>query len=100
MRQRHCYASDDWNAEATFTLNNQPLGSIFAEQGPASITASVSEADNEPVTSLRLLRGVPGPGPGPLANATGLDEAVLMLAPTRPARPPSSRCPSPPRRGP
>ena len=31
LRQRHFYASDDWNAEATFTLNNQPMGSIFVE---------------------------------------------------------------------
>ena len=41
----------------------------------------MSDADNEPVTSLRLLRGVPGPAAGPLANAPGLNEALLTLAP-------------------
>ncbi|GAB3879292.1 hypothetical protein GCM10028824_42510 [Hymenobacter segetis] len=78
LRQRHFYASDDWNAEATFTLNNQPMGSIFAEQGPASITASVSDADNEPVTSLRLLRGVPGSGAAPVVVATAAAGATAL----------------------
>jgi hypothetical protein len=78
LRQRHFYASDDWNAEATFTLNNQPMGSIFAEQGPASITASVSDADNEPVTSLRLLRGVPGSGTAPVVVATAAAGATAL----------------------
>ena len=45
----------------------------------------MSDADNEPVTSLRLLRGVLGPAAGPLANAPGLNEALLTLAPN-PAR--------------
>jgi Secretion system C-terminal sorting domain len=62
LRQRHFFASDDWNAEATFTLNGQPMGSVFAGSGPAAVNISVSDADNEPVTSLRLLRGVPGSG--------------------------------------
>ena len=78
LRQRRFYASDDWNAEATFTLNGQPMGSVFADQGPASIAVSVSDADNEPVRSLRVLRGVPGSGAVPVVVATGAAGATAL----------------------
>ena len=68
LRQRHFYASDDWNAEVTFTLNSQPMGSIYADQAAASM--SVSNADNEPVSSVQVLRGVPGSGARPVVVAT------------------------------
>lgn len=45
------------------------MGSIFMGQGPASISVNVSDADAEPVASLRLLRGVPGSGVAPVAAA-------------------------------
>lgn len=70
LRQRHFYASDDWNAEASLTLNGQPMGSVFSGSATASITASVSDVDNEAVTTLRLFRGVPGSGTAPVVVAT------------------------------
>ncbi|MFC7670672.1 hypothetical protein ACFQT0_27285 [Hymenobacter humi] len=76
LRQRHFYASDDWNAEVTFTLNSQPMGSIYADQAPASM--SVSDADNEPVRSVRVLRGVPGSGVRPVVVATAAAGATAL----------------------
>ena len=78
LRQRHFYASDDWNAEVTFTLNNQPMGSIFADQGPASVSVNVSDADNEAVSSVKVLRGVPGSGLAPVVVATGAAGATAL----------------------
>lgn len=78
LRQRHFYASDDWNAEVTFTLNSQPMGSIYADQAPASMNVSVSDADNEPVSSVQLLRGVPGNGAKPVVVATAVAGATAL----------------------
>ncbi|MFC6225628.1 T9SS type A sorting domain-containing protein [Hymenobacter artigasi] len=78
LRQRHFYASDDWNAEVTFTLNNQPMGSIFADQVPASMSVCISDADNEPVSSVRVLRGVPGSGLAPVVVATAAAGATAL----------------------
>ena len=78
LRQRHFYASDDWNAEATFTLNSQPMGSIFADQLPASMSVSTSDADNEVVNSVRVLRGVPGSGAVPVVVATAAAGATTL----------------------
>jgi hypothetical protein len=78
LSQRHFYASDDINAEATFTLNGQPMGSVFAGQDPASINVNVSDADAEPVASLRLLRGVPGSGAVPTVVATAAAGATAL----------------------
>ncbi|MDO7846279.1 CehA/McbA family metallohydrolase [Hymenobacter sp. M29] len=78
LRQRHFYASDDWNAEVTFTLNSQPMGSIYADQVPASMSVSVSDADNEPVSSVQVLRGVPGSGGKPVVVATAAAGATAL----------------------
>ena len=80
LRQRHFYASDDWNAEVTFTLNNQPMGSVFAGQGPspAAMAVGYSDADGEALTSLRLLRGVPGSGSQAVVVATAPAGATAL----------------------
>lgn len=44
------------------------MGSIYADPAPASL--SVSDADNEPVNSVRVLRGVPGNGAKPVVVAS------------------------------
>ncbi|MDO7850398.1 T9SS type A sorting domain-containing protein [Hymenobacter convexus] len=78
LRQRHFYASDDWNAEVTFTLNSQLMGSIFADVTPASMSVSVSDADNEAVSSVRVLRGVPGSGAKPVVVASATAGATAL----------------------
>ncbi len=70
MRQRHFYASDDWNAEVTYTVNGQPMGSIFTGQQTPSIQVSYTDADGEALASLTLMRGVPGSGVLATAVAT------------------------------
>lgn len=62
LRQRRFYASDDWNAEVSFTLNERPMGSVFADQPAATLQVSVSDPDQEPVAGLVIMRGVAGNG--------------------------------------
>jgi hypothetical protein len=62
LRQRRFYASDDWNADVTFTLANQPMGSIFTAPASPSMVVSIADADAEGLLSFSLLRGVPGSG--------------------------------------
>jgi hypothetical protein len=78
MRQRHFYASDDWNAEASFTLNNQPMGTIFTDQTQPSVSVSVSDVDNEAVSSIRVLRGEPGSGVLPVVVASAAPGATAL----------------------
>ena len=78
LRQRHFYASDDWNADVTFTLNSQPMGSVFADQAAPSMTVNVSDADSEPVSSVQVLRGVPGNGAKPVVVATATAGATAL----------------------
>ena len=78
LRQRHFYASDDWNAEATLTVNNQPMGTIFTDQAAATISVSVSDVDNEAIRSITLRRGVPGSGTAATVVATAVAGATAL----------------------
>lgn len=78
MRQRHFYASDDWNADVSYTVNGQPMGSIFTGQQTPSILVSYADADGEPLASLTLMRGVPGSGVVAVAAATAATGASSL----------------------
>jgi len=62
MRQRSFYASDDWNAEVTYTLSGQPMGSIFTAPGAPAVALSVNDLDGEPIRTITLMKGIPGSG--------------------------------------
>ncbi|QNH62069.1 CehA/McbA family metallohydrolase [Hymenobacter sediminicola] len=67
LRARRFYASDDWNAQVSFTLNGEPMGSVLQGGTNADINVSVADGDNEAVRSLTLMRGVPGNGVNAIA---------------------------------
>jgi trimeric autotransporter adhesin len=60
MRQMRFYASHDCAAKITFTINNQPMGSILRMNGAPII--SVTSVTSSPVSSLKVMFGVPGSG--------------------------------------
>ena len=66
LRTRRFYASDDWNAELSLTINGQPMGSILESANPVNLSITFADGDLEPAQSITLMRGVPGSG----ANAT------------------------------
>ena len=62
FKKRHFYSSDDWNAQATFTVNAQPMGTVMTMTGNPVIHVSVMDPDSEKVASIQLFYGVPGSG--------------------------------------
>jgi trimeric autotransporter adhesin len=67
------YASDDWNAKVTFTVNGNYMGSDITTGANASIYVSVADDDaGDNVSSVQLYYGVPGSG----SNATVLTSST------------------------
>jgi hypothetical protein len=60
MRQRRFYASEDCGARITYSINSQSMGSIITEAGAPVI--SVSAITSSPVSSIKVMYGVPGSG--------------------------------------
>jgi hypothetical protein len=78
FRERRFYASDDWNTQVNFTLNNQPIGSIFQGANAATINVTVSDVDNESVKSIYLMKGTPGSGQNAVpVSTTGVGVSAL-----------------------
>ncbi len=66
MKQRRFYASNDCSAQVTFSILNQPMGTIITHTGAPVI--SVSTITSSSVSSIKVWMGVPGSG----NNATTL----------------------------
>ncbi len=62
-RAMRFYASDDWNAQVTFTVNGNYMGSNFSTNSNSSIFVSVSDPDvGDNVDSIMIYSGSPGSG--------------------------------------
>jgi len=70
LRARRFFASDDWNTQVSFTLNDQPMGSVLRGGTNAAISVSIADGDNETIRSLTLMRGVSGNGVNAVVVAT------------------------------
>ncbi len=60
MRRMRFYASQDCGARISYTVNDQPLGSILTQAGAPVI--SVSSITTNAVTSVKIMAGIPGSG--------------------------------------
>lgn len=64
LKARRFFASDDWNAQLTLSLNQQwPMGTAVYD--PAlipTLNVTVADGDGETATAVELWRGVPGSG--------------------------------------
>lgn len=65
IRQRRVQASDDWNVQVTFKINNRPLGSIFTDTINPAISVAVYDPDLETATNITIVYGIPGSGIAP-----------------------------------
>ncbi len=68
------YASDDWNAQVTFTVNGNYMGSNFSTTTNSSIFVSVTDPDypgtpGDAVSKIEIYYGTPG---------SGIDATVLI----------------------
>jgi hypothetical protein len=70
LRARRFYASDDWNAQVTLSVGGQPMGSIITSPDPAAVSVSYADGDNEKLSTITLMRGVPGSAEQAVSVAT------------------------------
>jgi hypothetical protein len=61
-RSMRFYASDDWNAEVTFTVDDKPMGSSLVVNGDVRMNVKVKDSDGEGVNSVRVMMGTRGSG--------------------------------------
>ncbi len=65
FRKRRFYASDDWNVEVNFTIQNQPMGSSITNAGNPTLSVNINDPDLESTTSVTVFSGVAGSGSAP-----------------------------------
>ncbi|GAB3858051.1 hypothetical protein GCM10028822_32730 [Hymenobacter terrigena] len=78
LRARRFYGSDDWNAQVTLTLAGQPMGTIASGPAAAPLAVGYADADHEAVTSITLMRGVPGSGTPAVSVASAAAGSVAL----------------------
>ena len=77
-RAMRFYASDDWNAQVTFTVNGSYMGSNFTTTNNSSIYVSVSDADaGDNVSKIEIYYGIPGSGTNASILTSNLSSATL-----------------------
>ncbi|MBB2144424.1 T9SS type B sorting domain-containing protein [Pedobacter sp. LMG 31464] len=64
IKKMRFYASEDSAAKVTYTINKQPVGSIFIN--PAGPEISITSKTTSPVTSIKLMYGTPGSSINPV----------------------------------
>jgi hypothetical protein len=70
IKQRRFYASDDWNIEVNFNVNNMPMGSIITQTGNPTLEVIINDGDAETASSITVYNGITGSGNNPTILAT------------------------------
>ena len=61
MRNRHFYATEDCDTRVSFTINNQPMGSIITGTDAPSISVYATDpTNNTAIPKIRIMYGIPG----------------------------------------
>lgn len=74
IKKMRFYASEDSAAKVVFTINKQPVGSVFKTAGAPQI--SISSITTSAVTSIKILFGTPGSGTNPVELTTGASASL------------------------
>ncbi|MBC6111925.1 gliding motility-associated C-terminal domain-containing protein [Pedobacter fastidiosus] len=74
IKKMRFYASQDSAAKIVFTINKQPVGSIFKTAGAPII--EVNSITTSPVTSIKILYGTPGSGTNPVELTAGASTSL------------------------
>ncbi|MFD2286622.1 T9SS type B sorting domain-containing protein [Pedobacter petrophilus] len=85
IKKMRFYASQDSAAKIVFTINKQPVGSVFKTAGAPLI--ELNSITTSPVTSIKIFYGTPGSGVNPVELTAGTttsltytDNALANLA--------------------
>lgn len=76
------FATDDWNAQVDFRINNEIMGSVFSGQGQPEVTVNYTDADGEGITQMWLYDGIPGSGLPPNLVYTVYQNQSFSFTPT------------------
>ncbi|PWS30304.1 T9SS type B sorting domain-containing protein [Pedobacter paludis] len=74
IKKMRFYASQDSAAKIVFTINKQPVGSVFKTAGAPQI--EVSSITTSPVTSIKIIYGTPGSGTNPVELTAGASTSL------------------------
>ena len=80
-RSMRFYASDDWNAQISFTANGHTMGQIITEAGSPNLSISVIDPDGESNSSITIFYGIPGSGVAPTALTSVSSSLSLNYTP-------------------
>jgi hypothetical protein len=75
MKARRFYATEDYAAQVSFTVNNQLMGSILTARNAPVLSVNVVGATTT-VTNIQLLYGVPGSGTLPTAITSSTNNSL------------------------
>jgi hypothetical protein len=77
-RAMRFYASDDWNAQVSFSIEGHYMGSDFSTYNNSVINVSVSDPDlGDNVDSVIIYQGVPGSGTNAVMIASAKSNSTL-----------------------
>ena len=83
LRNRRFYASDDWNAQVTFTVSGNYMGSDVLLTNNSVINVNVADPDaGDNVSSIQVYYGVPGSGSLPTVLTSNTSSATLSYTHT------------------
>lgn len=74
IKKMRFYASQDSAAKIVFTINKQPVGSIFTTAGAPQV--EVNSITTSPVNSIKIMYGTPGSGNNPVELTTGTSTSL------------------------
>lgn len=61
-RDMRFYASDDWNAKVKFTIDGKPMGSSLVADETVRLDVTVTDDDEEGISSVKVMYGTRGSG--------------------------------------
>jgi len=65
LKRMRFYSSDDWNVKVDFSINMQPMGSVYMQTGSPTLSVNITDPDGENTSSITVYYGVPGSGSSP-----------------------------------
>lgn len=77
MRKMRFYSSDDWNVKVNFSINTQPMGSVYTHSGTPTINVTITDPNAENTASINVYYGVPGSGSLPTILTTAVNTNTL-----------------------
>ncbi|MFY9308663.1 MAG: CehA/McbA family metallohydrolase [Bacteroidia bacterium] len=77
LKRMRFYSSDDWNVKIDFSINMQPMGSVYTKAGSPALSVNVTDPDGENTSSITVYYGIPGSGSSPAILTSSSNSSTL-----------------------